>query len=958
MTLDSLMLVCGVVLIGMAATTAFAAPAATAAETQTLYLSGKGTDDAVPWKFQVTGGRRAGEAATMPVPGCWELHGFGAYNYGHDTKKADEKGLYERSFDVPAAWQGRRVRLVFDGVMTDADVQVNGKSAGPVHQGAFYRFKYDVTDLVRFGAANTVAVAVSKMSANAGVNRAERQGDFWVFGGIIRPVWLEAVPAQFIERTALDARADGSFAIDVFLGGAGKADAVSAQIVDAEGKPVGAAFAAPVAAGADKVTLKTRAAGPRLWTAETPSLYTVRLALKQGATDVHATTQRFGFRTFEVRDGDGLYLNGKKIRVKGCDRHSFHPDTGRATWPGLSVADVRLMKEMNMNAVRMSHYPPDEHFLDTCDELGLYVLDELAGWQKAYDTEVGAKLVEEMVKRDVNHPSILFWDNGNEGGWNRDLDSLFAQWDPQARRVLHPWENFDGVNTAHYRTYKLMGEILAGKDIHMTTEFLHGLYDGGHGAGLEDYWTVMMASPLAAGGFLWALVDECVKRTDKGDILDGDGNHAPDGITGPRREKEGSFFTIKAIWSPIYIPMKELPADFAGAVPVENRYDFTDLAACTLGWELLKFRGPADAEVGHAVVHKGDLSKTKMQIAPGEKATIHLTLPPTWKQADALRLSATDPTGRLIRTWTWPIRKAADYAKAIVPASTTKATGAQDGAAIKVTAGAAELVFSKADGRLESVKAGGKAYAFSGGPTFAAGTQDPPSEMKKDVEARKAAGLKPTPKLTTVAAPKPRAVTAKADGNDFVVRAEYDGALKFLEWRIAGSGWARLEYAYDLAGDYDWFGVSFDCPEAKVKGVRWLGGGPYRVWKNRMAGPELDVWQKPYNDTATGASWEYPEFKGYHAPWVWAVLETADGPITMVAGQDDLFLRLFTPRMLDDARFTRVGFPSGDVSVLHAIAPTGSKFHKASDSGPMGKRTTASGTYKGVVYFFFGPVKP
>src|SRR5207249_3429664 len=134
-----------------------------------------------------------------------------------------------------------------------------------------------------------------------------------------------------------------------------------------------------------------------------------------------------------------------RILLKGVCRHSFWPESGRALSPEINEADVRLIREMNCNAVRMSHYPPDQDFLDKCDEIGLYVLDELGGWQKSYDAGIGAKLIAEMVPRDVNHPSILFWDNGNEGGWNNAVNDEFAKWDPQNRNVLHPWELFRGI---------------------------------------------------------------------------------------------------------------------------------------------------------------------------------------------------------------------------------------------------------------------------------------------------------------------------------------------------------------------------------------------------------------------------------------------------------------------------------------------------------------------------------
>src|SRR6185437_9445065 len=120
--------------------------------------------------------------------------------------------------------------------------------------------------------------------------------------------------------------------------------------------------------------------------------------------------------------------------------------------------------------------------LDACDELGLYVLDELAGWHGRYDTPTGHRLVEEMVTRDVNHPSILFWDNGNEGGFNTDLDDDFAKWDPQRRNVLHPWAAFRGIDTKHYPNWSDLHEHLGGEDVYFPTEMLHGLYNGGAAA--------------------------------------------------------------------------------------------------------------------------------------------------------------------------------------------------------------------------------------------------------------------------------------------------------------------------------------------------------------------------------------------------------------------------------------------------------------------------------------------
>jgi len=360
---------------------------ATAQETTRQYLSGPDGEHTVPWDFICYDGRNRGVWTNIAVPSCWELQGFGNFRYGLEDKPYTAiHADYRHRFNVPAEWQGRRVFLVFEGVMTDAAVKVNGSAAGPVHQGAFYRFKYDITPLLKIGGENLLEVSVSDKSADNSVNAAERYADFWVFGGIFRPVWLQAEPAQFVDRVAIDARADGAFTLDYYLGGGGQADAVDVTLLDARGNPVGKPVTVPVAAGRVSAKLSAPAL---LWTAETPALYTAVVRLKQGATVLHELRQRFGFRTIEVVPGEGLLVNGQRVRLRGICHHVAWPTLGRSSSDRIAGLDVALIQGMNMNAVRMSHYPPDEEFLNLCDEKGLYVLDELTGWQHKYDTEVG-----------------------------------------------------------------------------------------------------------------------------------------------------------------------------------------------------------------------------------------------------------------------------------------------------------------------------------------------------------------------------------------------------------------------------------------------------------------------------------------------------------------------------------------------------------------------------------------
>jgi hypothetical protein len=895
--------------------------------TDTMYLTGIDADHPVDWQFRVATGRRSGSWSTIPTPSNWECQGFGSYHYGSDLVPA-EIGRYRHTFTPPAGWAGRRVFLVFEGSMTDTEVWVNGTSAGPKHQGGFYRFRYDVTALLKFDEPNQLEVTVSKESSDESVNDAERRGDYWNFGGIYRPVSLQAFPASRIDRLAVDARADGAFGVDVFLAGVSGPGRVVGRLKQLDGTDVGGEFSVPVASGTSKVRLSTTVAGPQLWTAETPHLYRVDVRLVDVAgTRLHGVTERFGFRTIEVRAGSGVYVNGTKVVLKGSNRHTFWPTLGRASSPRLARQDILLMKEMNMNAVRMSHYPPDTYFLDLCDELGLYVIDELAGWQKRYSTEVATPLVASMVQRDVNHPSILFWANGNEGGWNTALDDDYALHDPQRRTVLHPWSDFNGVETAHYKTYERTRTELTEPSIFMPTEFLHGLYDGGAGAGLNDYWKLMTAGPRFAGGFIWSFVDETVVRDDRGGALDTFGNRAPDGILGPFREKEGSYYTIRDIWSPVQLASPSyyantFPAGFDATVKLTNRYDFTDLNTCSFTWQLLTFAAPGAAGIDPTVVARG--TATIPATAPGRTGSLPLGLPPTWNTADALQLIATDRTGRMINTWVWTIKKAADHARRIVLPGSGSATATETSGSVTMAAGGVRVTISKTTGRLTAVTRDGVAVSLTNGPALATGT----------------AAFS--------------ALTHRSDGTGYVVESTYTGDLLSVRWRLDANGWLQLEYRYRRTGEHSFLGVNLDYPESNVRGVTWLGHGPHRVYKNRLRGPVPGVWSKEYNNTVTGASgFQYPEFKGYHANTYWAALRTTEGTITMVAAQENLFLRLFTPAEGPDAGNVAVPYPSGGISFLDGIPAIGNKFAGPTALGPESQPVVAAGEYRRSVYFRF-----
>jgi hypothetical protein len=892
-------------------------------KTEIQYLSGTDKDNTVAWDFFCTHGMNSGKWSRIEVPSNWELQGFGTYLYGNVNRKADEKGMYKYEFTVPASWKKKKVNIVFEGSMTDTEVKINGKSAGPVHQGAFYRFKHDITGMLNHGAANLLEVTVSKESSNESVNRAERISDYWVFGGIFRPVYLEALPLQYIDRVAIDARADGSFYMDVFTGGKGGARTVSAQLMTLDGKTFGDPVIATISKDSSrKAVIKAAFPGAALWNPEFPNRYQVEVTLMQGKKPVHSHTQKFGFRTVELKPEDGIYVNGTKIMFKGVCRHTFWPSSGRTSSRQLAIEDVNLMKDMNMNAVRMSHYPPDIFFLDVCDSLGMFVLDEIAGWQKFYDTPTAKRLVRQVVERDVNHPSVVLWDNGNEGGFNVDIRNDYAKYDPQKRTVIEPWGIINGTNTKHYPRFDYVQNALNnGKEIFFPTEFLHGLNDGGHGAGLDDQWNFMLSKPLSAGAFLWVFADEGVERRDRNDSIDADGNRGPDGILGPYHEKEGSFYTVKEIWSPVYFSQAEIGPDFRGQIPVSNRYLYTNLKSCKFSYSLVRYSFPD----GVSGMNEGNISAP--DVSPGKEGLLQLDLPPDWKEYDALYISATDQYGRNINTWSWKLTRPRDFAERIVLSDQRLINASESKNTLTIRSAALEINFDRTTGVMTSLK-----------------------NLNIDTHVKME---NPFAGMTR----RFRDMRHYRKDDSYVVEVKYDSA-SYITWTILRGGWVRLDYGYQLNGNYDFAGISFSYPEERVSGATLLGDGPYRVWKNRIKGTNFALFKKNYNNTMTGQSWEYPEFKGYYSGLYAVEIQTLDIPLTIVAASDDLFLHLFTPATSTNLNGVRGGmkppFPVGNLSVLHGITPIGTKFSRADQEGPQGSRNQFRGMYEGTIYIRYG----
>ena len=864
---------------------------ATGQQTQTLFLSGRDADHTVTWDFLCSKGMNSGKWRKIAVPSCWEQQGFGEYTYGRyykkkDGKVSDETGTYRHRFKVPSAWKDKIVKLTFDGVMTDALVSVNGQQVGTVHQGGFTSFTYDVTSFVRVGKSNLLEVFVKKQSDNKSVNLAERHADWWLFGGIYRPVYLQAYPKSHISHVAVDAKADGSMRMNLFA--QGLAEGMKLR-VSLPGKDPQVVSLKPQ----DKQRVSLAWPGVEAWDTEHPHLYDMRLQLMaRNGQVVHECHQRIGFRTIEFRRRDGFYLNGRKLQIKGINRHCFYPETGRTTSKRLDLQDVKLVKGMNANAIR-SHYPPDKHFLDLCDSLGVLYFDELPGWQNHYDTKIGTQVLKEMMADDANHPCIFAWGNGNEGGFNYDLDPLFRQYDLQQRHVVHPWAMFDGVDAHHYPAYQTgVHRLHNGYEVFMPTEFLHSQYDKGGGASLDEYWSHWKENPLFAGGFIWAMIDEGVKRTDRKGEIDCDGTNAPDGVVGPHREKEGSWFTIRDVWSPIQIAPLRIRPSWDGRFVVSNGFLFSRLDEYEMRYRILSDSVLAEGRV------------VLPRIEAGESGYASLGKKEDFSRGDVLQLVALDAQHDTINVWTYPLKYADEYFQAHQPLMAESAAQAQVDGTTLLSPSGVKAIFDEKTGMLAHIYNKEKEIPFNGGPL--------PVGMKMKLQG----------------------ISARQEGKDALLVMRYTGAVDSIVWRmrpdgLLGMNAVILNSRNGKKFDGEFFdkevrnlGFSFCYPEQECEGMKWMGKGPYRVWRNRLRGPQWGVCQKAYNNTVTGESWLYPEFKGYHANLYWAEMRSKTAPFKVYSETDGLYYRVFTPeepKALNGEKHTMQSFPDGDISFLLEI---------------------------------------
>ena len=602
---------------------------------QTLSLNGL-------WKFHfnptVEGRLRGFEAVgfddsawdDIQVPGLWDLQGYcdpmylnvgypwrGHYqnNPPYPALEHNYVGQYRRTFTVDPSWIGKQVCLVIGSATSNVRVWVNGKMVG-YSEDSKLEARFDLTKYVRAG-ENTLALEIFRWCDGTYLE----DQDFWRFAGIARGVEIYTREQKRLEDVHVTGWADGRVKVDLAVSKG--ISAVDLEIADAAGKTV--LSAAGLKPAKEAVVFESTLADPALWSAETPNLYTLRVKAYTRKGLSESTAVAFGFRTVEIV-GNQLMVNGQPILIKGADRHEISETGGYVVTEAEMIRDIRIMKELNINAVRTCHYPDDPRWLALCDRYGLYVVDEgnIESHGMGYGPETLAKdpqfaaahLVRDqrMVQRDFNHPSVIVWSLGNEAGAGPNFEASYdwiKAYDPSRpvqyeRAILVKFQQselrregrslrYTDIYCPMYNTPDEDRAYLQHADKPLIQcEYAHAM--GNSMGNFKEYWDLIRSEPAYQGGFIWDFVDQALRWPsdaegtdhififggDRNDYDPSDGSFNCNGVIAADRTLHPHAYEVRYQYRNILTTAGAKP----GRVRIYNENFFTDLSRYRLLWTL------------------------------------------------------------------------------------------------------------------------------------------------------------------------------------------------------------------------------------------------------------------------------------------------------------------------------------------------------------------------------------
>lgn len=559
----------------------------------------------------------------FPVPGILELNGYGDAIYSNNgypwrtqfrpeppfvEERNNYTGSYRKMVTVPADWKGERIYLHVGSATSNLMVWVNGKFVG-YSEDSNVSAEFDLTKYLTPGKENLIAMQVMRWCDGSYLE----DQDFWRFTGIAREVYLYARPQAhiadlFITPDLVNNYQDGTLEVKLNAVGA-KGETVMFSLKDKEGKEVAAQTAKVGGNGEVKVNFDIK--NPLKWTAETPNLYTLYTTLMDGKQVAEVVPQRVGFRKVEIKNAQVL-VNGQPVLFKGANRHELDPVTGYVVSMDRMLEDIRVMKELNINAVRTCHYPNDPRWYELCDIYGIYMVAEanIESHGMGYGDKTLAKEPtyekahlernESNIKIYKNHPSIIFWSVGNEAGYGPNFEKaydLVKAYDP-SRPCQYEQAGQNGktdIFCPMYYDYGGCDKYSQGDNPRplIQCEYAHAM--GNSMGGFKEYWDMVRKYPKYQGGFIWDFVDQGLRVKNKqgktiyayggdfGRYPTSDHNFNCNGIINPDRKPNPHANEVRYYYQNIWATAKDLKA---GEVEVYNENFFKSLDDVELQWTL------------------------------------------------------------------------------------------------------------------------------------------------------------------------------------------------------------------------------------------------------------------------------------------------------------------------------------------------------------------------------------
>ena len=915
----------------------------------------------------------------IKVPSNWEVEGYGVPIYvNHQYEFSDYKapvsaemefvddiypkypgkvphdynpvGSYRRNFTVAKDWNGKEVFLHIGAMKSGGFVWINGEYVG-YSQGSKLPAEFNVTPYLKKG-ENTIALQIFRWTDGSYL---ECQ-DFWRISGIERSVYLYAQPTVRVRDFETNAVLDGSYEngildLNIDLQNHGKkatAVRVNYELQDANGSSIleGSQEIEVAGNGEQSISMGEKEIEQvEKWSNEHPNLYTLLISLqdKKGNTQ-EAIASKIGFRKVEIKNGL-LLVNGQRVTLKGVNTQETNPETGHVVSEELIMKDIRLWKENNINAARLSHYPHSERFYELCDEHGIYVVDEgnIESHGMYYGKHSLAKKPEwenphvdrlvRLVERDKNHPSVIIWSMGNEAGngvnFYAGYEAMKAA-DTQKRPVQYerPYKDYDGsildmdwntdIIVPQYPSpsfFEYIGKHKTDRP-YIPSEYAHAM--GNSTGNFQDYWDVIELYDNLQGGFIWDWVDQSIWKTnekgerfyayggDYGENMPTDNSFLNNGIVFPDRSPQPGLYEVKKAHEFINFKFEGINRHQEARVYLENLYDFTNLNKFVIKAEI-----KADGQVIKTVdfdnvdvePHVGKMIRVSfadINIKPNTRYFVHVSaqLKEAWgllpagfevahEQIELAKLYKEEPVAR-------------DYG----PAVTAKSERGQ----VVVSNDNFKLVFSRKEGRLISYKVDGNELLLDGKgpkPNFwrAPTDNDFGNRMQFKNQEWKKASL-----FSTV---KELKLDQVADNQvKMTVVYELPGVNTTFEsvYEIAGTGVVKISNTLnttDYKADIPRVGMRMQLP-ADYNQLTYFGRGPWENYVDRKASTFIDLYQSTVREQYV--PYVRPQENGYRTDVAWWALSNDQGRgLLVVADEPKIGLGMSALHMLNEDFDTTAG---------------------------------------------------